>query len=403
MNHFHRPTRRDVLRASIAGGLGLSVFGNARAIALPVPLSDRRFGPLGDPDENGIMLPPGFRARTVAITGETVGRTGHVWHPNPDGGACFPTPDRGWVYVSNSETARGGGGVGALRFDARGELLDAYTILTGTTDNCAGGPTPWGSWLSCEEHPRGQVWECNPLKPGSQGVVRPAMGAFEHEAAAVDPVEGVVYLTEDDPEGLFYRFRPTAYPDLETGILEALEVLDPDGEGPIRLGQERPVAWHRIPDPRFSGDTPTRKQVESATAFRGGEGCWHAEGQVWFSTKYSNRIWRYTPSTGRLKLVYDLEATPDAPLSGVDNVFVSPTGDVYVAEDGGDMELVALTTDGQVVPILRVVQEGESEIAGPCLTPDGSRLYFSSQRAPGRTFEVTGPFVGPIGGGAGQG
>ena len=133
-------------------------------------------------------------------TGQVVANSSYTWHSAPDGGCCFPTGDGGWVYVSNSEVSSAGGGVGVLRFDSTGAISNAYSILTGTNRNCAGGPTVAGKWFSCEEVSGGIVYECDPLTAG-QGVVRPALGAFNHEAAFEDPVTGDVFLTEDDPSG----------------------------------------------------------------------------------------------------------------------------------------------------------------------------------------------------------
>ena len=113
-------------------------------------------GPLLPPDDNGVRLPAGFRSRIVARSGQAPSNNSRVvWHPAPDGGAVFASADGGWVYASNSELRNAQGGVRALRFDSSGTVVDCYSILENTTSNCAGGATPWGTWLSCEEHEQG--------------------------------------------------------------------------------------------------------------------------------------------------------------------------------------------------------------------------------------------------------
>ncbi|MCH8962853.1 MAG: DUF839 domain-containing protein [Bacteroidetes bacterium] len=369
------------------------------------------FGPLLPADGNGLKLPAGFTSRIVA-EGLTlpVGTSPYPWHTQPDGGATFEKPGGGWVYVSNSEA--GAGGVGALSFASDGTIVDAYSILTNTSINCAGGPTPWNTWLSCEEFNGGRVYECDPFA-SSQGSVRAALGTFKHEAAAVDPGHQQVYLTEDQVNGLLYRSTPTSYPDLSAGTLEAAEILDPLGQGAIALGQVRPLAWHAVAEanPVNGGvqnntHTPiaeraTRYQVPFATTYNGGEGCWFHDGVVYFSTKGNGRIWALDTNANTVEIIYDQSNPGGQALTNVDNVYVSSFGDVYVAEDPGDLQIVALTPTGSVVPILQLTGQSGTEITGPALSPDGSRLYFSSQRGPGPTgnfgvtYEVMGPFLPP--------
>lgn len=389
-------SRRGFIRLGASGGvaLGFGLLGGATVVPAARAAGVADFGPLGPPDENGLRLPPGFRSRIVAETGKPVGGTDHRWHAAPDGGATFATEDGGWIYVSNSESGGGSGGAGAIRFAPDGTIRDAYPILSGTSRNCGGGPTPWGTWLSCEEQPAGRVWECDPTTKGPHGIVRPALGAFAHEAVAVDPIERCLYLTEDAPDGVLYRFTPTRYPDLSTGLLEAAEILDPGSDGPIAPGQARSLRWHPVADPSGAASA-TRHQVPKATHFLGGEGIWYADRRVVFSTKGDNRIWQIDLTSDRIEILYDLASTPSGPLSGVDNVFVAPTGDVYVAEDGGNMEIVAILPSGEARPIIQITGQPGSEVTGPALSPDGARLYFSSQDNPGITYEVTGPFVAP--------
>jgi secreted PhoX family phosphatase len=382
--------RRNFLRLSALGGTALALGPGfwRNAYATPAVPGTSPYGAMsGSADINGVRLPAGFSSRIVARSGYRVGSTSYTWHGAPDGGACFPVSGGGWIYTSNSEKASGTGGASAIKFDAGGAIIGAYRILANTTSNCAGGPTPWGTWLSCEEYSGGRVWECDPTK-SSQGVVRSALGTFAHEAVAVDTQEYRLYLTEDSTSGRFYRFTPSAYPSLDAGTLEVAKVTGDPLTGAT-------VSWVTV-----SSTKPASQQSNASlsTVFSGGEGCWYDSGVVYFTTKGDNRVWAYTPATSRLEIIYDDNLYPNSPLTGVDNVTVSSSGDIFVAEDGGDLQICIITPGRVVAPFLQLVGHNSSEICGPAFSPDGKRLYFSSQRGTsgtssgGITFEVTGPF-----------
>ncbi len=317
----------------------------------------------------------------------------YIWHSAPDGGACFQTNDGGWIYVSNSELGRGQGGAGALRFNDQADVIDAYSILNRTHQNCGGGATPWQSWLSCEERPRGLVWDCDPsgLRPA---IARPALGLFKHEAVAVDPVRLQLYLTEDMPDGRLYRYTPDSIdhhsiPDLNSGSLEVARVSGkPEGM----------VEWIRLPDPTAQ-KRPTRYQIPGSTPFRGGEGITYYEGILFFTTKGDNRVWKYNIAAQKIEILYDIETHPTPVLSGVDNLTASQSGMLYVAEDGGNLQIVVISPDKRVFPIVEMVSHDDSELTGVAFNPKGDRLYFSSQRGTkgissnGVTYEIRGPFT----------
>lgn len=408
--------RRELLRAGLAGA-GALALGPAflrRAFAAgPVTVGPGPYGALQPYDSNGIALPPGFTSREIARGASPVmgSNPPYVWHNATDGQATFGSlganggPDGGWILVANSEMpAPGAGGVSGVEFAPDGGVERAYRVLTGTTSNCAGGPTPWGMWLSCEEHDQGQVWECDP-SGARPGVARPALGVFKHEAACVDPVRQRLYLTEDQRDGCLYRFTPSVYPDLSSGLLEVARV---DGAGG--------VSWAAVPNPGGGALQPTRNQVAGATRFDGGEGTWYDRDFVYFTTKGDDRVWALNVVTSRLEVLYDPEVVgPDAPLSGVDNITISPAGDIYVCEDGRDHDICLITPDFEISRFLkldRTIHGGPpsgpiegNETVGVVFDPSGTRMYFGAQRSfgvggnpnlpAGVVYEVSGPFRSP--------
>ncbi|MBX3617738.1 alkaline phosphatase PhoX [Nitrosomonas sp.] len=390
MNTFNTD-RRTLLQygflslGAFAGNALLPAFGNAAALH-SLLTSQRELLP---PDPNGVRLPAGFTSRIVACSNQKI--FDYTWHAAPDGGATFAAEDGGWIYVSNSELDHQTGGVGALRFNAAGDIADAYSILQHTSRNCAGGHTPWQTWLSCEETDNGRVWECDPFGRNA-AQVRNALGVFRHEAVAVDTQNMQLYLTEDQTDGCLYRytahsFDHAGHPNLDDGFLEVAEVI----KG--RIGS---VRWHILPDP-LATKVPTRRQVPHSTQFDGGEGIWYHQGVIYFTTKGDNRVWAYDVRQNRIAVLYNASLYLSPVLTGVDNITGNAVGELLVAEDGGDMQIVVLTHN-KVLPLLQLVGHDRSEIAGPAFSPDGSRLYFSSQRGTsgkangGMTFEITGPF-----------
>jgi uncharacterized protein len=389
-------TRRQLIGAGVGGVATVAVGGALwREVLDSAPSAARRsvsgYGPRRAPDAHGIMLPDGFGSRVVARGDQPLAGAGYRWHVASDGMATFPTADGGWILVSNSETLDGG--ASAIRFASDGEIEDAYRILAGTLQNCSGGGTPWGTWLSCEEVEGGHVWECDPA--GRRKAVKlPALGAFKHEAAAVDPRGERVYLTEDLIDGGFYRFTPTRWPDLGAGLLEIASV---DGRGGAR--------WTEVPDPAAL-TAPTRRQVPGSSEFKRGEGIWCDGGTVYVATTGDSRVHAYDIGRQRFEVLYDGLASRSAPLLRVDQLTATRAGEVFVCEDlaTDEIDIGVIERDRSVSRFLSVTgpEHATSELTGVTFDPSGSRMYFSSQRAggsdglpgPGAIYEISGPFRG---------
>ncbi|MEU9708788.1 alkaline phosphatase PhoX [Streptomyces sp. NPDC047967] len=411
------------------------------------------YGPLV-PDPDGLLdLPKGFRYRVLSREGEPM-RSGEGPVPsNHDGMAALRGRNGRIHLVRNHENRHyaeigvpavegltydpaAKGGCTSLELDGRSKVLGERVAIAGTAVNCAGGPTPWRTWLTCEENEdkagtngytkdHGFIFEVDGADPRRTGAVPlTAMGRFQHEAIAVDPKSGIVYETEDAfdrPFGLFYRFLPEK-PLGGTGSLRAggeLEAMRVPGVPDLSVVQETGtsfdrIEWVPVPDPLAAG-TPVRLQdfgPRGITHAQKLEGCYWGGSSVYFVSSFARRddgsaadhygqVWRYEPRKRRLTLVVVFGPDTDIQLPGEspDNICLASDGGLMVCEDGGGAQhVLGVTRRGEVYAMARGRQNigtpGEpewGEFAGVTFSPDGSTMYVNCYR-PGTTFAVTGPW-----------
>ena len=471
--------RRDFLKAGLAGAAGVAAgigsaapafAGNSSTPASPrVAATALGAGLVVAGPE--LALPAGFTYKTFGAFGSAM-TDGFATPPIPDGMGVF-TDGAGLRIVRNHELGDGNDvargsvvGIPSSAYDQKGpgctttlvlddnaDLVESFVSANGMDSNCAGGATPWGTYLTCEEStigtssnrnkPHGYVFEIDPMSDGSEPI-KPlkALGRFVHEAAAVDPDNGVVYLTEDNNPDCFYRFVADTYGDLRSGTLQALRIKDQHGYNTIKgetVGEVLPVDWVRIPDPdRPEAEFDARvvqviARERGAARFLSGEGATMVGNSVVFDSSDGGdaglgQIWKYTPTTnigdldeeGELELLY--ESTDRKVLDGPDNLCTSPNNRVVIAEDGKENNsfVRGLRNNGTIVNVAQnlvpmrlsiidasgklydpyVPDDGYaasdglaySEFAGPRFSPDGTWLFVNIQ-VPGITCAITGDWA----------
>jgi secreted PhoX family phosphatase len=381
-----------------------------------------------------IMLPEGFKYLTFGWTGDPLDGGGLTPGVH-DGMAAFAAGKGRVRLIRNHEAGPGtafssaaynpaaGGGTTTLEFDTHtGEVLSMRDSISGTIRNCAGGPTPWGSWLTCEETtlfhagmPHGYIFEV-PVDGLGDPTPLKAMGRFSHEAVAVDPATGYVYETEDSGDCGFYRFVPATPGRMSDG--GALFAMKVRGVNVANLGANLPngatydVEWVPITNPDSPGAIPgnfvwSQGRARGAARFARLEGCWYGNDAKIYVVSTNGgigqgQIWEYDPAAESIRLLF--QSPGAAVLNAPDNICVSPRGGLVLCEDGGGEEFLhGLTVDGEIFPFAKntAVLNGErnaiagdfsgSEWAGACYSPDGKWL-FANLQSPGITFAITGPW-----------
>lgn len=461
--------RRDFLLHSAAmvgagfTGLGLLSSTGGASAASTSKRAFEEYGPLVTDPHGAIDLPNGFSYRVFSTWSEEMD-DGLLVPAKHDGMAAFPVDDRhcllvrnheistpmpvrygafGWqneridridrerLYDPGTSTGRPApGGTTSILYDLQERSpVRHWLSLAGTGYNCSGGPTPWGSWLSCEEwtqradrnHARdhGYVFEVPATTRMDLADPKPitAMGRFVHEAVACAPGGDALYLTEDRGDGCLYRFLPTTPGNVqEGGRLQALVVNDrpsmdtrnwnDDGTADLIPGAPIAVSWidlSGIDSPQ--DDLRYRAFAAGAARFARGEGIWHGGERVYFACTTGGKakigqIFSYRPSphegTDReasepAMLELFIEPNDASLIEMADNLTVAPNGDLFICEDGPEADGITRVTPEGRLERFAMNRTNTSEFAGPCFSPDGSTLFVNIQN-PGATLAITGPW-----------
>ena len=424
---------------AISGGYEVSSL-KAYGFGQLTPVATKNTG------EKLLALPKGFEYNVFGLKGKMMS-DGRPTPPAHDGMATFKVgkelrvvrnhevsnrrvPIQGsGIGKRNHYDESAGGGTTTLVIDpVKRELVRDFVSLSGTLVNCAGGPTPWGSWISCEEttlgpsirtdskgaktggflKPHGYCFEV-PASANSEVVPVPlkAMGRFEHEAIAVDAKSGVVYLTEDAGPGGFYRFLPKRANRLaEGGVLQILKIKGKDNyqtKTGQKVGGVLEAEWVTIenPDPESADLDPRAVFKEGASkgaaSFQRLEGCISdSKGRIYFDATSGGdngggQIWMYEPvskESGKLTLIFE---SPDRNILDMpDNICLRPNSqEIFICEDsdyvgeGGTAENLVriMTTDGKIADFAKNIAPGfeTGEFAGAVFSPDGKTLFLNIQ------------------------
>ncbi|HZM41648.1 MAG TPA: alkaline phosphatase PhoX [Acidimicrobiales bacterium] len=438
--------RRAFLQGAVGAGAGVALagpfaaFGARAAGAAAPPPQGVGYGPLFPVKDQTtglelLNLPRGFEYMSLGWRNDVMS-DGTPTPSSHDGMAAFRDGDLVRL-VRNHERGAGtpfapagatydpqaSGGTSNLVFDPdAGALVEHYASLSGTIRNCAGGPTPRGTWLSCEETTdisaggtrHGYIFEV-PSNGQSNAVPLVGMGRFSHEANATDPATGIVYETEDSGSSALYRYIPNDRDNLAAG--GQLEAMALDGTTDTRLwatGESAAAHWVVVDSPDWAPGEPTpwqQVQAKGAARIVRGEGCWYGSGLIYVistsgAASGQGQVFAYDPVGVTFTCVF---ASPSSDvLNAPDNVTVSPRGGLVLCEDGSGREyLHGLTPGGEifrfaenniVLPAEFQTTKGyagdfsDSEWAGATFEPKNGNWLFVNIQSPGVTFAITGPW-----------
>jgi len=417
-------------------GYGALVSDPEKLLDLPQGFSYQIISQIGEEMDDGLLVPgahdgmaafPGPNGKTLVVRNHEVNVGSDIMGPFGEDNRLFEKVKTDRVYDQGKKGYRCPGGTTTLVFDTKMQRLESHFMsLAGTLRNCAGGPTPWNSWVTCEEtvtragdythKDHGYNFEVPARADGElvNAVPLKAMGRFNHEAIAVDPKSGIVYETEDRSDGLIYRFIPKIPGQLAMGgKLQALAIRDQVGmdtrnweETTMTLGQSLAVKWINLEnveapedDLRHQGDD------KGASLFARGEGIWYGNDAVYIACTNGGlakkgQIWKYVPSpyegTGEEEkqpgmLTLFSEPNDGKLVENADNLTIAPWGDVIACEDGKDHDrLVGITPEGKIYTLANNARNN-SELAGVSFAPDGSTMFVNIQTL-GYTLAVTGPW-----------